>query len=393
MSIEKFQQKASEAISKLKKLREEEVTVIFHDDADGLCSGAITYKFLEREGFKVKRFCLEKLYPEVIENLHKKENRVIFYCDIGSSHANLISNLNKNKNLVIILDHHDFVESDDPNVFDLNLERFSLKGETDFSSSTVCYLFAKLMNHMNMDLSYLALIGSCEIPGDFIKINREIMEEAIKNKILRVDGKKLIINKFNLDIKEVFSMLQVLGPVGYYKNGPELGIKLCFDGLDDEIKERFKELEESRKVANKKLLNKIMREGLNQTKHLQWFDAGDIYKDMGTKVIGTFCSYLSYQRRFIKPFKYILGFTNMRDDIPGYGKLKNHYVKVSMRAPSMLQEYINKNKSPSTVELLKKTCEKIDGIADGHAVAASAAILANKKEALIDEIESFFATK
>lgn len=393
MSIKEFEKRANEAIVKLRSWNREKVTFVFHDDADGLCSAAITKTFLQREGFEADGFCLEKVYPEVIENLHKAKNKIIFYCDIGSSHADFISSCNKGNNLVIILDHHDFANTKDKLVFDLNLERFGFKGETDFSSSTVCYLFSKLLKKENLELSYLALIGSIEIPSGFKSINKEVMEEALKNGIVEEEGRKLIVNKFKSNIQDVFSALQILGPVGYYQNGPMLGIELCLNGFNDEIRKKVNELEEKRKEANKKIINELLKNGLNQTKHLQWFDAHDIYKDMGTKVIGTFCSYLSYQRRLIKPFKYILGFTNMRNDIPGFGELKQRYVKVSMRAPKAMQIYIQKKKLPSAVELLKKACEKMNGIADGHEFAASAVIPSTKKEELILEMESFFTPK
>ncbi|MFQ6000011.1 MAG: DHH family phosphoesterase, partial [Candidatus Bathyarchaeia archaeon] len=121
MSLEDFNRKVGKAIIELKQAKPHEIVLVHHDDADGLCSGAIMKTALEREGYKVKTFCLEKVYPEVIESLHKDTGQTIFYVDIGSAHADFISECNSSRNLTIILDHHDPKPSTDPKVHDLNL--------------------------------------------------------------------------------------------------------------------------------------------------------------------------------------------------------------------------------------------------------------------------------
>jgi len=189
MQIEEFNQKANEAIEELKAANLKEAMIIHHDDADGLCSAAIIKRALEREKVKIKTFCLEKVYTEVIEDLHSKAGQTIFYVDLGSPHVDLISEYNKGRNLSIILDHHDPKSSKNPKVLDLNLEHFGFKGETDFSGATCCYLFAKALNNANQDLSYLALVGSCEIPQGFLGINKMILQEALKNGIVQQKGK------------------------------------------------------------------------------------------------------------------------------------------------------------------------------------------------------------
>jgi single-stranded-DNA-specific exonuclease len=72
MSLKDFDHYASSVISILKKEAPKEAIIIHHDDADGLCSAAITQKALEREGIKTKTFCLEKVYTEVIADIHSK---------------------------------------------------------------------------------------------------------------------------------------------------------------------------------------------------------------------------------------------------------------------------------------------------------------------------------
>ncbi len=386
MSFKSFEEKTEKAISEMRNAKIKEINLIHHVDADALSAAAITKTCLEREGYKVLTLCLEKMYPEVIESIHSTKGKIIFYTDIGSSHADYISKCNKSKNLTVILDHHDPTEATDPKVYDLNLEHYGYRGETDFSGSTSAYLFAAALNEKNKDLAPLALVGSSEIPQGFLGINKSILDEALKSGILTAKGKQLHITKLNISVNSLFSALQVLGPVGYYTGGPELGIKACIDGLTPEIKNELEKLENNRKAANKKLLSKLYREGINETENIQWFDSENIYRGMGSKVIGTFCSFLSYQTRIIKPHKYIIGFTNMSPEIPGWGKLKENFVKASIRIPKDMQKLIDQKQVPSTVSLLIEASKGF-GVADGHLYAANVILPVDKKEVLITNAE------
>jgi single-stranded DNA-specific DHH superfamily exonuclease len=391
MQLEDFKNKATQAIAKLKTESPTEAFVVHHDDADGLCSAAITKKMLEREGVNVKTFCLEKVYNEVVADLHSKSGQTIFYVDIGSAHADLISELNNGKNLTIILDHHDPKPAEDPEVFDLNLEHYGFKGETDFSGATCCYLFAKTLNGNNFDLSYLALVGSCEIPEGFSGLNKMVLEEAIKNQGVQQKGKNFEITRFKTRVDALFSKLQILGAVGYYEGGPEMGIDACLNGLSAQAEEKISFWESRRKEVNRHVLAKLYREKLRETEHIQWFDAGDMYAGMGTKVIGQFCSFLAFQKRLIKPNKYIMGFMNVPPEIPSWGKLKEKLVKASVRVPKTMQPLIDKGKLLGAVNLLEKASSGF-GMADGHQYAANVTVPTDKKEALVENAEKALMT-
>jgi hypothetical protein len=388
MNYEEFRKKIGVAISELKKMKPTEIILVHHDDADGLCSGAIMKTALEREGYKVRTLCLEKIYPEVIEDMHKGKRETIFYSDIGSAHADLISKVNSSRNLTIILDHHDPTQSTDPQVHDINLEHFGFEGETDFSGATCNYLFAKALNESNVDLSYLALVGSREIPGDYVGLNKVVFEEAKKNNIVNVKGKSIKVIKLGISVDDLFAKLQILGAVGYYDGGPDLGVQAAIEGIADKVKKKIEEWEEKRKGVNKQLILKLYRERLREAPQIQWFDAGDMYKGMGTKVIGQFCSFLSYQSKLIKPNKYIMGFVNVPPDVPGWGKLKGEFVKVSVRVPKDLHTLIDQGKMLGAVDLLVKASKGF-GVADGHKYAANVVIPSDKKEVLISNADKF----
>jgi single-stranded-DNA-specific exonuclease len=388
MTLEDYNKKVRTAISELKKTQAKETTLVYHDDADAICSCAITKTALEREGYKVKAFCLEKVYPEVIKDAHKGRDKVIFYSDIGSAHADYISEINASRNLTIILDHHDPMPAKDPRVFDLNLEHYGFQGETDFSGATCNYLFAKALNERNIDLSYLALVGSREIPGDYASLNKIVFEEALKNGVVKASGRSIKIVKPEARVDDLFGKLQILGAVGYYENGPALGVQACLEGISEEIRQKIEKWEEKRKQVNKQLILKLYRERLEETEHIQWFDAGDMYKSMGTKVIGQFCSFISYQTKLIKPDKYIFGFVNVPPEVPDWGNLKGELSKVSVRVPKGLHALIEEGKMLGAVDLLGKASEGF-GVADGHKYAANVVIPCDKKETLIEKANAF----
>lgn len=387
--MKEFIKKATETVKLINSIRVENALVIYHDDADGISAGAIISTALNRMGLNVNRICLEKLLPEVVREIHSSKKRThIFYCDIGSPHCDMISQYNNGRNLTIILDHHDPKPSIDPMVIDLNLENFGFKGESDFSGSTCSFLFAKVISDENIDLSYLAITGSIEIPEGIRGINSDVLSEALRNKIVLQKNEKLYVPKINMFIDDLFSKLQILGSAGYYRGGPELGIKLCLNGETEEISKVVKELESKRKNANKKMLSKLYSEGIKQSKYTQWFDANDIFSGMGTKTIGTFCSYLSYQKKIINPNKFIVGFINMPSEIPGFGEIKEKYVKISIRAPEPLRSKIDDGIVPSAINILSVAVNG-HGIADGHTYAASAIVSREYKDEIIRKIDYY----
>jgi len=372
--MEQLREDILDAYKKLMNWPSKDVLLIFHDDADGITSGAIAYETLRRLGCNVNLVCIEKLMTQIINYIHSTEGRIIFYVDIGSPHADKISKVNNSKNLVIILDHHDPSRATDPLVFNINPEFYGMEGERDASGSIMTYIFSKTIDSKNIDLAPIAVIGAQEIPSEPRGLILEAMKDADKL------GKKL-------DYKNMFRILQILGPVGYYQNGPIDGIKVCLEGLSKEYEEKAKLLEESRRKANKRMLAVLYRRGLNKTKHIQWFDSYNIYEGMGTKVIGTFCSFLSFQKKLIDPNRYILGIMPMPNEIPGLMKLEGSWIKISLRAPDNIRRKIDLGSYPGLGEIIVDLSEELGGTGDGHKYAASAAIPSNKKLDFITELD------
>ncbi len=392
-NLDGFQDRLHLAVSAVRESTIREAIVLHHDEADGLTSAALTKLALSRLGLETRLICLDKLYPEVVKDIESGPPRVVAYVDLGSGHIDWVVEANSSKGLVLVLDHHDTSSLQDPLLYNLNPEPYGFSGEKDASSATVAYLFCKTVDPELSNYAHLATIGSLEIPGETQGLNLIAMNDAKEGGLVRDSGKwdlKIQAKGMNLTRTRASSLLNILGSVGYYRNGPEMGVEACTTGFTDQTMAMAKEFEEERKQANRKILAMIRKGGLSQEKNIQWFHAHDNYKGMGGKVVGSFCSYLRYQGG-INPVKYLIGMMNVPADIPGWGKLSSSMVKVSGRAPQILTSLIEKGKKPSLSKILPESCSKVGGFGDGHSVAASGVFPVGKEEMFVDEIDRLAA--
>ncbi|MFB0569473.1 MAG: hypothetical protein ACETV0_07675, partial [Nitrososphaeria archaeon] len=335
---------------------------------------------------------LEKLYPEVVEKLHSQRNKTFIYVDLGAGQVERICSVNQGRNLVIVLDHHDTRPSEDAEVINLDPELYGISGEKEASASTVAYLFARALDPVNKDMAHLAIIGSAEIPGPLVGLNEEPLKDALDQGLAETRGSgerrdvRILAMAKAVSYRRLSTMLSVMGSVGYYRDGPLRAIEACLKGFSAELDRFAVRLEKERKEANAKLLAEIRKRGLRQAKATQWFHARDTFRGMGVKVVGSFSSYLSFQRA-VNQKKYLIGFMNMSPQVPGFGTLGKNLVKVSARVPRDLAKLVVSGEMPPTSALLIEGCEKLGGFADGHSVAASGVVPKGREEALIHILE------
>ncbi len=170
--------------------KREKIVVIHHYDADGLTSGAIAIKALEREKKKVEHICLKQLYKENIEEI-KSLGKNYLFVDFGSGQLDYLHELGKDN--VFILDHHIPIKVNDeiPEFkFHINPLLYGIDGGKEISGSGVVFFFALALNKKNSDLSALAIVGAVgdmqDFSGALIGLNRKILEVAEKEKVLSV---------------------------------------------------------------------------------------------------------------------------------------------------------------------------------------------------------------
>ncbi len=389
------------AIEALNRWGGDNVHLFHHNDSDGLTSGAILQKAFERKGLAVNRFCLEKPYPLVLEKVFEKEKQFIVFTDFAGRIAPMISGLNRGRNLVLILDHHKAEPATDPMVYNLDPELFGLKGDRDITASTTCYLFATTLDPANRDLAPIAAIGAVGdgffVNGRLADQNREVAIETVRQGLLEIrdrdNGEDYFLKTPNgpVSCAALAAYLDTLGAAGYYKNGPDMGIRVCLEGTGPESDAMLGELKAVQNRIFTEEIERIRHGGLEKTANIQWFHVQDRFVPMGVKMIGAFCDAYKDTDAF-DPKRFIAGFQMIPNKIPGFGPIPLNQVKISMRVSAHIQKEIRSKRLPGLDTFLPEATGNLGGFSDAcHSLTAATTVAIGKEKPLIVEMEKILA--
>ena len=395
----KDMQKAVEEITHWPRKK---VQIFHHNDSDGLSSGAILTRTFERAGFEIKRFCLEKPYPALLQKVYEQDGGIIVFADFAGRIAPILSDLNRGRNLTLILDHHVAEASTDPKVHNLDPCLYGLKGDRDISGSTTCYLFARTLDPANIDLAYLAAIGAVGdeffVDGCLVSENRDVTLEAVNQGKMEIRkreaGERYYLNTAGGQVAcdEFGAYLDTLGAAGYYQNGPDVGIQVCLDGTTAESDRMLADLKSVQARAFNAELKRIRSGALVRTDHIQWFEVKNRFKPMGVKMIGVFCDAIKNSEH-VDPAKYVAGFQIIPDEIPGFGPIGMQDVKISMRVSAAMEAEIRAGKTMGLDVLLPEATNRLGGFSDAcHTLTAATTVTIGKEAALIEEMERILTT-
>jgi len=385
------------AIREIKQWPEKVVQVFHHNDSDGLSSGAILTRAFERQGFRVQRFCLEKPYPAVLRKVYEQEGRILIFADFAGRIAPMLSELNRGRNLTLILDHHVAEASTDPRVHNLDPDLFGLKGDRDISGSTTCYLFARTLNSANCDMAHIATVGAVGdgffVDGRLVSQNREVAMEAVQQGLIEIrkieTGEQYLLtsSKGKIPCIEFGDYLDILGGVGYYKEGPDMGVRVCLEGFTPESDRMVEQLKAIRTKIFTEEIARLQAGDLKKTPHIQWFHVEKRFFPMGVKMIGAFCDAIK-DTNLVDPLKYIAGFQIIPDEIPGFNNLTFNEVKISMRVSPYLEKEIRAGRLMGLNILLPEATNRLGGFSDAcHSLTAATTVTIGKEEELIEEME------
>ena len=386
-----------QAIRQVRSMPQKAVQVFHHNDSDGLTSGAILTRAFARQGFKVRRFCLEKPYPAVLRKVYEQEGKILVFADFAGRIAPLLSELNQGRNLTLILDHHVAAASTDPRVINLDPDLFGLKGDRDISGSTTCYLFARTLDPANRDLAHIAAVGAVGdgffVDGALVSENREVALEAVRQGLIEIrrleHGEQYLLSGAGgrLPVIDFGDYLDVLGGVGYYQDGPDMGIKVCLEGVSPESDRMVEGLQAVRTKLFDDEIARLRAGAMNQAPHIQWFHLERRFFPMGVKMVGAFCDAIRFTG-LIDPGKYLAGFQVVPDEIPGFGAIKFDQVKVSMRCSPAMEEKIRAGRAMGLDVLLPEATRRLGGFSDAcHSLTAATTVAIGKEESLIGEME------
>jgi single-stranded-DNA-specific exonuclease len=377
------------------------VEILHHNDADGLSSGAVLSRAFERAGFSARRVCLEKPYPVVLERIFRERDRLIVLTDFAGRIAPLISELNRGRNLVLILDHHKAVPPTDERVLLLDPELFGLRGDRDITASTTCYLFARALDPANIDLAAIATIGAVGdrffVDGRLAGPNREAALETRRQGLLEIeetnDGERYVMRtpRGAVSCETLARELDTLGGAGYHRDGPEVGIRVCLEGRSEASERMVEELRSIQERAFAEELRRLRSAGWRRTPHIQWLHVEDRFEPMGVKMVGAFLDAIR-NTADADPGRYLAGFQVIPNAVPGIGAFEFNQVKISMRVADPMEAGIRSGEVLGLDVLLPEATTRVGGFSDAcHSLTAATTVAVGREEDLIEEMERVLA--
>jgi single-stranded DNA-specific DHH superfamily exonuclease len=390
------------AAEKIRSFEGERITVVHHNDADGICSAAILSKACEYCGFDTEFICIEKVYPSVVERIHENRDGVVIYTDLAGLAAEMIDRINAGRCHVFIIDHHPARAIESDTVFVLDPELAGISGDIFISASTLNYIFYRILaGEEARDYAYLAVLGSVgdyhDRSGGVLGFDRFALDEATDTGQVKVKveaAKERYYVKFFDEFADVIAArLTTLGAVGYERKGYRLGIEACFNGFSEKTLSEVERLEKIRTEKFEKAIELLKDGELKKEKYCQWFHVGDLFSPMGVKTVGEFCEQIK-DMTFVDDSKYVIGFQNMPRVIPDVGEIDWNVAKMSGRVPPPLQRKILRGEMPGLDVLVPEASEAVGGFADAtHKIAAATVVERGKEEAFVKAFDRIAGEK
>ncbi|HZY46237.1 MAG TPA: DHH family phosphoesterase [Candidatus Bathyarchaeia archaeon] len=167
------------------------ILAVTHFDADGLTAGAIAFESIKRLNTTVHLRIVENLSDKTLQEIASIDADFIVFTDIGSGYLDLVSQILKNREIVIA-DHHQALGEAPPNLHHFNTHLFGFNGSEEISGAGTSYLLAKAVDKKNVDLSPLAVVGCLGDQQDkgpkraLRGLNAEILDDAVQAKLIDV---------------------------------------------------------------------------------------------------------------------------------------------------------------------------------------------------------------
>jgi len=186
------------------------ILVATHIDADGLCSGSITFASLMRKGANATLRTLPDLDVRAIAALAAENYDMYIFTDLGSTLVPELESALGGKYMVV--DHHQISESDMANPSVVNAWAYGYDGGREACSSAMAYFLAAAIDPNNEDLSPLAVVGSLADrqdrgPGRSLTgLNRSAVEDAQARGLLRVSKDLMFTGRETRPIHEAVAL-------------------------------------------------------------------------------------------------------------------------------------------------------------------------------------------
>jgi single-stranded-DNA-specific exonuclease len=183
--------KAAETILEIVR-RDGLIHVFSHLDADGVAAAGIVGKALFRVDARFRMQITQWIDEKIAGEIVSEKPELIVFSDFGSGYVDFLKErLPEAK--IVILDHHQIVGGESPNIVQVNPHLFGIDGARDISGSGVAYFTAKAMGKANVDLAPVAVVGALGDLQDkydqrkLCGLNEKIVGDAVDAGLLTVE--------------------------------------------------------------------------------------------------------------------------------------------------------------------------------------------------------------
>jgi hypothetical protein len=334
----------------------------------------------------------------VLERIFERDGALIVLTDFAGRIAPLISDLNRGRNLVLILDHHKAEAPTDPRVHLLDPEVFGLRGDRDITASVTCLVFARTWHAANTDLGAIAVIGAVGdrffVDGRLVGANRDVAMELQESSLLEIEmrenGERYLLNTPNgqVAVDDVARDLDTLGGAGYAAGGPEAAIEGLLSGPSEAGRVLLARLKALQHEAFAEEFRRVRAGEMASTPHVQWLHVRERFAPMGVKMIGAFLDELK-NTDLVDPDRYLAGFQPIPPEVPGIGSFRFGEVKVSMRVSDAMADGIRSGSVMGLDVLLPAATARVGGFSDAcHSLTAATTVPEGAEERLVEELEN-----
>jgi single-stranded-DNA-specific exonuclease len=192
--VEGFLDSAAKAAKAIQEVANEDgfVHVFSHLDADGVAAGGIMGKTLYRLDARFRVQVTQWINDKIAGEVLKEKPDLVVFADLGSGYVDFV-NQSLGEFKTVILDHHQIIGEDSPNIVHVNPHLHGVDGARDISGSGVAYLVAKAVDKANVDLAPVAIVGALGDMQDkydqrkLSGVNERIVEDAVNAGLLVVE--------------------------------------------------------------------------------------------------------------------------------------------------------------------------------------------------------------
>jgi len=238
------------------------IRLVGHLDADGICASAIMINALMKLNRRYALTTMPTLTEDSLTEIGEEPEEYFIFVDLGYGNLDAVGKVLTKKH-IIILDHH-IPQSDTvySNVSQINPHLCNIDGSDEISGAGVVFMFTReLLNGSNIEMSRIAIVGAV---GDiqehdgFKRLNREILELAVTNRLIEV---KKGLKFFGVQTKPIHKLLQyssdiiIPGVTGSESGSINFMIKL---GIDPQTKKGFKKISDLTEDEKKRLIAGII---------------------------------------------------------------------------------------------------------------------------------------